>query len=148
MSSLAGYFLVARPVLDDPNFNRTVVLILQHGPEGAFGLVVNRPVESNKLPFPIYVGGPCKLEGMLLLHGHAEWMEDGEGEVCPGIFLGDSTCAERVAKGEEGEEGEPLRFRMFSGYSGWGPRQLEGELAEKAWAVVRATSTDLFDIPI
>lgn len=146
MSSLAGYFLVARPVLDDPNFRRTVVLILQHGPEGAFGLVVNRPVESEKLPFPVYVGGPCKLEGMLLLHGHADWLEDTEaGQVCPGVYLGDSACAERVANGASGGD---LRFKMFSGYSGWGPQQLEGELVEKAWAVVRATSDHLFDTPV
>jgi putative transcriptional regulator len=146
MSSLAGYLLVARPVLNDPNFNRTVVLVLQHGPEGAFGLVVNRPVESEKLPFPIYLGGPCKLEGMMLLHGHADWMEDTEdGRICPGVFLGNSACAERVA---DAEPGQKLRFKMFSGYSGWGPQQLEGELAEKSWAVVRATSEYLFDTPV
>src|ERR1700741_1344579 len=112
MSSLAGYFLVARPVLDDPNFNRTVVFLLQHGPDGAFGLVVNRPVEGEKLPFPIYLGGPCKLEGMLLLHGHPEWVTDKEqGEICPGVFLGDSQCAERVGQGETADK---LRFKMFS----------------------------------
>jgi putative transcriptional regulator len=146
MSSLAGHFLVARPVLDDPNFKRTVVLLLQHGPEGAFGLVVNRPVESDNLPFPVYVGGPCDLDGMLLLHGHADWMTDeSSGQVCPGVFLGDTACAERVANRGPGED---LRFRMFSGYSGWGPQQLEGELAEKAWAVVRATSEHLFETPV
>jgi putative transcriptional regulator len=145
MPSLAGYFLVARPVLDDPNFKRTVVLILQHGPDGAFGLVVNRPVEAEKLAFPIYLGGPCKLEGMLLLHGHAEWVTDkGQGEICPGVFLGDSECAERVAQSDDTDK---LRFKMFSGYSGWGPQQLEGELAEKAWAVVKATSEQLFATP-
>jgi len=145
MSSLVGHFLVARPVLDDPNFKRTVVLILQHGPEGAFGLVVNRPVESDKLPFPIYVGGPCKLEGMLLLHGHSDWLENSEdGQVCPGVFLGDSACAERVA---EAESCVGLRFKMFSGYAGWGPRQLERELAERSWAVVRATGEQVFDTP-
>ena len=146
MSSLAGYFLVARPVLDDPNFKRTVVFLLQHGPDGAFGLVVNRPIGSEKLPFPIYLGGPCNLEGMLLLHGHPEWVTDkGQGEICPGVYLGDSECAERVAHGEPGDN---PRFKMFSGYSGWGPQQLEGELAEKAWAVVRATSEHLFDTPV
>jgi len=146
MSSLAGYLLVARPVLDDPHFHRTVVLILQHGPDGAFGLVVNRPVESEKLPFPIYLGGPCKLEGMLLLHGHSNWLENAdEGQVCPGVFLGDSECAERVANENSGQH---LRFKMFSGYSGWGPQQLEGELAEKAWAVVKANSELIFDTPI
>jgi putative transcriptional regulator len=146
MSSLAGYLLVARPVLDDPHFHRTVVLILQHGPDGAFGLVVNRPVETDKLPFPIYLGGPCKLEGMLLLHGHSTWLENQEeGQVCPGVFLGDSACAERVANEKSGQK---LRFKMFSGYSGWGPQQLEGELAEKAWAVVKANSELIFDTPI
>ena len=52
---------------------------------------------------------------------------------------------ERVAHGEPGQN---LRFKMFSGYSGWGPQQLEAELAEKAWAVVRATSEHLFDTPV
>ncbi len=93
MASLAGYFLVARPALDDPNFRRSVILVLQHGPEGAFGLVINRPIASEKLPFPIYVGGPCELEGMLLLHGHSDWAQDEDGQVCPGVFLGDAACA-------------------------------------------------------
>src|SRR4029077_5729727 len=95
MPSLAGYFLVARPLLDVPMLKGTVVLLLQHGPDGAFGLVVNRPVEAEKLGFPIFLGGPCKLEGMLLLHGHGAWVaEKGQGEICPGVFLGDSECAE------------------------------------------------------
>ncbi len=145
MSSLVGFFLVARPALDEKNFKRSVVLILQHGPDGAFGLVINRPVKSEKLPFPIFAGGPCKLEGMLLLHGQADWMDDpDEGQVCPGVFLGDSTCAERVA---DGDADGAVRFKMFSGYSGWGPQQLEAELAEKAWAVVRASSEHVFDTP-
>jgi putative transcriptional regulator len=145
MSSLAGFFLVARPVLDDPNFKRSVVLVLQHGPEGAFGLVINRPVVSAKLPFPIYVGGPCKLEGMLLLHGQADWINDDDRPVCPGVFLGDSACAERVTSAKSDQL---LRFKMFSGYSGWGPRQLDAEVAQRAWAVVRATSEFVFDTPV
>ncbi len=48
----------------------------------------------------------------------------------------------------QGESDDKPRFKMFSGYSGWGPQQLEGELAEKAWAVVRATSEHLFDTPV
>lgn len=147
MKSLAGYFLVAKPVLQDPNFARTVVLLLQHGPEGAFGLVVNRPVKPENLPFPVYVGGPCKMDGMLLLHGHPEWMEEADaGQVCPGVFLGDTAIAEKVTNPDQ-EDGE-LRFKMFSGYSGWGPQQLEGELAEKAWAVVQANGETVFDTPV
>src|SRR5712664_4083721 len=72
MKSLAGTFLVARPVLEDPSFRRAVVLLLQHGPEGAFGLIVNRQVRATGLPFPVYRGGPCESPGMFMLHGHSE----------------------------------------------------------------------------
>jgi putative transcriptional regulator len=146
MLSLAGKFLVARPVLQDPNFVRTVVLILQHGEEGAFGLVINRPVTSKDLPFPVYVGGPCKMEGMLLLHGHADWAEDEKtGQVCPGVYMGDSACAERVSLAEDSSQ---LKFKMFSGYSGWGPGQLESECTERAWAIVPATGAHVFETPV
>jgi putative transcriptional regulator len=149
MSSLAGSFLVARPVLTDPSFRRTVVLLLQHGPEGAFGLVVNRPLPVEELPFPVHAGGPCHSEGLLMLHGHEEWLDESDDkprrEVAPGIFLGDVTCVSHVGD-QEGEQG--LRYRMFTGYSGWGPKQLEGELEEGAWAVTPARGELLFDTPI
>lgn len=146
MPSLAGKFLVARPILQDPNFVRTVVLILQHGAEGAFGLVINRPVPTKDLPFPIYVGGPCKMDGMLLLHGHSEWLDDPKsGQICPGVYMGDAACAERVSQADDPDK---LRFKMFTGYSGWGPNQLEGELAERAWAVVPATGAHVFETPV
>jgi len=132
--------------LDDPNFHRTVVLVLQHGAEGAFGLVVNRPVTTDDLPFPVYVGGPCKMDGMLLLHGQEDWLDGGQsGKVCDGVYLGDAACAERVT--EAGTDAE-VRFRMFSGYSGWGPQQLESEIAQRAWAVVPASSPLMFDTPV
>lgn len=145
MSSLAGYFLVARPVMKDGNFAQSVVLLLQHGPEGAFGLVLNRPVRNEELPFPVYLGGPCKMEGMILLHGQENWLEDTKsGQVCPGVYIGDSQCAERVT---DPPPGDRLRFKMFAGYSGWGPQQLEGELVEGAWALVRGDGKHVFDTP-
>jgi len=145
MKSLAGSFLVARPVLQDPSFRRAVVLLLQHGTEGAFGLVVNRQVEAKGLPFPVYRGGPCESPGLFMLHGHAHWREDDDGEVADGIFVGDAECAQRVSNQPEEDE---RRFRMFTGYAGWGPHQLENELAAGAWAVVRANGEVLFDTPI
>ena len=69
MTSLAGKFLVAKPILQDPNFAQTVVLILRHNGEGAFGLVVNRPAESEGVPFPVYVGGPCPASGLIIGYG-------------------------------------------------------------------------------
>jgi putative transcriptional regulator len=147
MSSLAGTFLVARNALRDPFFGRTVILLLQHGPEGAFGLVLNRAAKADELPFPVYVGGPCQLEGLLMLHGHEEWhgpSDDQPGEVCPGVYLGDTPSFERIA---EMPKGTDWRFRVFTGYSGWGPKQLESEMADGAWIVLPANGERLFDTP-
>jgi putative transcriptional regulator len=149
MQTLSGMFLVARPVLQDPSFNQTVVLLLRHGTEGAFGLVVNRPAQLEGLPFPVYGGGPCESEGLLMLHGHAEWVEgpeeQAECEVASGIFLGDASCLDRLS---DADPGQSFRFRMIAGYAGWGPDQLEGELASGAWVLTRATGELLFDTPV
>jgi putative transcriptional regulator len=149
MESLAGSFLVARHSLRDPNFRQTVVLILQHSSEGAFGVVVNRRVPVKELPYEIFAGGPCESPGLLLLHGHPDWCapsEDDEkpNEVAPGIFLGDAAAVARVS---DPPEGETLRVRLFTGYSGWGASQLEGETALGTWAVVSANGELLFDTP-
>jgi putative transcriptional regulator len=148
MSSLAGKFLVARSLLQDPNFRQSVVLLLQHGAEGAFGLVVNRPAKTKGMPFPVFNGGPCTSEGLLMLHGHAEWAEQADGQsrpqIAPGVFLGDAACLARINSQPDGDE---LKYRMFTGYAGWGPDQLESELAEGAWTVVSASGDVLFETP-
>lgn len=145
MPSLAGSFLVGKPTLRDPNFTQSVVLMLQHGSQGAFGVVVNKPAAPNPdLPFPVYLGGPCQSEGLLMVHGHPEWTE-APHEVAPGIYLGDPSCTDQITAAENHDD---MRFRMFAGYSGWGPDQLESELASGAWAVIPADGDSLFDAPI
>jgi putative transcriptional regulator len=147
--SLAGSFLVAQPSLVDPNFSQTVVLILAHNDEGAFGLVVNRPAPKAGLPFPVFHGGPCPAPGLFMLHGHANWLpdlqeidEDGaKREVAPGIFLGDASCLKRA---HQVMEGETLNFRAFQGYAGWGAGQLEAELKGGAWLATPADCDLLF----
>ena len=151
MSSYAGSFLVARPTLRDPNFARTVVLLLAHGAEGAFGLVVNRAAKVEGLPWPVFAGGPCPSPGLVMLHGHEEWaQEQAEGseenavrELGEGIYVGNASSLEKAVDSEE----EGLRFRVFTGYAGWGPGQLEGEMALGTWAVTPATAELLFDTP-
>lgn len=147
MPSLAGSFLVAKTILQDPNFNQTVVLVLQHSEAGAFGLVVNRPADVDGTPFPVFSGGPCPMQGLLMLHGHADWESPDEPltEVADGVFMGDASCVSRVS---DPTADDALRFRMFTGYSGWGPDQLEGELACGAWMVVPASGELLFDTPV
>ena len=152
--SLAGSFLVARPVLQDPNFARSVVLLLAHSTDGAFGLVVNRPVPEpiEGLPFPVFLGGPCPAPGLLLLHGHPEWRGEAADlpdqapaeEVAPGVFVGDAACLERA---RDAGPGRNLRLRVFNGYAGWAGDQLEGEIAVGAWAVVPASAELLFGTP-
>lgn len=148
MPSLAGSFLVAKPELQDSNFHQTVVLLLQHGSEGAFGLVVNRPAKTEGLPFPVFHGGPCQAPGLILLHGHADWQEPtGKAApkgVAPGIFLGDASCLKRVT---DPPPGQVFHCRVYSGYAGWDAGQLEGELSVGAWWVVSATGDLLFETP-
>ena len=87
-SNLAGTLLIARPSLHNSFFGRSVILLLQHGEEGAFGLVLNKPAPTKEVPFPVFVGGPCKLQGLLMLHGQEEWVEEpkrtrAKGKCCP-----------------------------------------------------------------
>ena len=145
MSSLAGSFLVARPTLDDGFFGRAVVLMLQHGPDGAFGLVLNKVAAGKEFPVPIHVGGPCKFNGFILIHGQDEWVdvsEQGSAQICPGVYLGDAESFKRIV---DPPPGHGWRFRVFTGYAGWGPGQLERELTEGAWAVVTAQQKHIFE---
>jgi putative transcriptional regulator len=145
--TFAGSFLVAKPILRDPSFAQTVVLLLAHNSDGAFGLVVNRSVEAEGLPFQLFAGGPCPSPGLIMLHGYPDWLEqpDGKHEVAPGVFMGDAACLDKAGKLPAGAPG---RFRVFNGYAGWGSGQLEGELSAGAWAVVPATGEVLFDTPV
>jgi putative transcriptional regulator len=147
MSKLAGTFLVARPTLRDPFFGRSVVLLLDHGTEGAFGLVLNRPAQAAELPFPVFIGGLCQPQGLLMLHGHSDWVktpDERPGEVCPGVFVGDTDTFNRL--GEMPDDAQ-WKFRVFTGYAGWGPQQLEGEMAQGAWIVLPASGERLFGTP-
>ena len=148
MSSLAGNFLVARSSLRDGFFGRSVVLLLQHGPEGAFGLVLNRPAQAKELPFPVFVGGPCQMEGLLMIHGRQDWAKEDEDhlmEVCPGVFLGTKAQFEIIS---ESETPEQEKFRVFTGYAGWGAKQLESEMNQGAWVVLPGDGEVLFETPV
>jgi putative transcriptional regulator len=155
MKSLAGSFLVARPSLREPTFAQTVILLLAHNDEGAFGVVINRPVPVKGLSFPVFNGGPCEAPGLLLIHGHTDWLDSpstllGEAlaeksEVAPGIYLGDADCLKRATMPAEEAA---ARVRVCRGYAGWGPGQLEDELGAGAWAVVAATGELLWETPV
>jgi putative transcriptional regulator len=148
MTSLAGNLLVARAVLRDAFFGRAVVLLLQHNDDGAFGLVLNRPAQLKEdLPFPLFVGGPCKMDGLLMIHGREDWAkqdDDTAMEICPGVYLG---TAEQFEQASEAGEDIEEKFRVFTGYAGWGPKQLEGEMDQGAWVVLPGDGEVIFQTP-
>ena len=119
MKCLAGSLLIAKPVLKDSFFEQSVILLLQHSEEGAFGVVLHRPAPVKDLPFPLFIGGPCKLQGLVMIHGQPDWVEPEERqEVCTGLYLGNAECIRRIS---ELDEGHHAHFRVFTGYAGWGP---------------------------
>lgn len=138
--------------MGDPNFERSVILLVQHGPDGALGLVLNQPTGASvrdavamaedvgdvecETQEGLYRGGPC--EGpLMVLHGDAL---RGQERVLEGVYF--STDREFVEPALSGDL-QPVRF--FAGYSGWGAGQLEGELAAGAWVVLQADASVVFE---
>ncbi|WP_431044146.1 YqgE/AlgH family protein [Streptomyces sp. P1-3] len=165
VSSLTGRLLVATPALADPNFDRAVVLLLDHDEEGSLGVVLNRPtpvgvgdiLESWAAlagePGVVFQGGPVSLDsalGVAVVPGEAG-REDHGGQ--PSAILGDGPLGWRRVYGAIGLvdlEAPPEllaaalgSLRIFAGYAGWGPGQLEEELSEGAWYVVESEPGDV-----
>jgi putative transcriptional regulator len=137
--SLKGHLLVATPRLRDPNFDRTVVLVLEHSEEGAAGVVLNRPSQAE-------VAG--SLPGWDSLAGEPAVFFAG-GPVTPTGFIGLARLTSTGAVGPVDLAGDPAdaaegvaELRIFAGYAGWGPGQLEFEIGEGAWFVVDALPDD------
>jgi putative transcriptional regulator len=145
---LTGKLLISNASLFDPNFRKTVVLIGHHDEEGAVGVVLNRaldvPVGDAVPPLagfvepgePLHIGGPVQPEAAVVV---AEFVDPSQAGVLAFDHVGFLP--------EEADEDHLVgirRARVFAGYSGWGPGQLEEELAEDAWLVVPATADDVF----
>ncbi len=141
----AGTLLVASPLLVDPNFYKTVVFILQHDLEGAVGVVLNRPSEeaveshlpewARRLEDPpvVFVGGPVDPAVAI---GVVRSDRPAEPTALLGVGM--------VDLGSDPAAGTPGPVRVFSGYAGWGPGQVEAELEEGAWLVLEAEPDDVF----
>lgn len=148
--SHTGRLLVALPALDDPNFFRTVVLVLDHDEDGAVGVVLNRPseVELGEVlpewalqvsgPPQLFEGGPVGTEravGLAVLAGAES--PDGFRPVAGALGVLD------LDADSESLLGRLAGARVFAGYAGWSPGQLEAEIASGAWVVVDARPDDL-----
>jgi putative transcriptional regulator len=154
--SLAGQFLVAETELKDPNFEHRVVLIINHTPTGAFGLVINNPTTirlsdaaSTSVPaelrdYPLYIGGPVDREYLFVLHsGFVAGNRSPESvELQPAIIFEPSFRLISELFMTPNSDDAAVEVRFYSGYSGWSAGQLEIELVEGSWVVIPAT-TDL-----
>jgi putative transcriptional regulator len=155
LESLRGHCLISAKRLRDPNFYKTVVLMVEHGADGAMGLVVNRPSsvtvahalsEHFNLPETddlVYVGGPVEPAALFILH-NSEELDRSETPVIPGVYVGSSEeVFEQIVRSSA--EGNPdLQFRIYSGCAGWGPGQLEGEIGRGDWHTLPADMEAIF----
>ena len=148
--SLRGKLLLASPTLLDPNFVRTVILIAEHTEEGAMGLVLNRPADatvSDAVPdlawladddAQVYVGGPVAETAVIVL------AEFDRPEMAGALIDDELGFIGTDADDQEALEGAIRRARVYAGHAGWGPGQLEEELAEDAWIVEPPRREEVF----
>jgi len=149
----SGRFLVAEEQVLDPSFARTVVLLIDYGPAGAMGLIVNRPARrtlAEALPrfeslagqeHRVYFGGPVEPEGLLLLL-RSDDPPEGFEPVMDGVYLGGSASkwVQLIGSGVAED-----RVRGYAGYAGWGPGQLDNEVSRGDWSVLPAAAGQIFD---
>lgn len=147
-----GRLLVASPDLLDPNFDRTVVFLLAHGEEGALGVVLNRPSEAavDELlpawapvvspPALVFLGGPVSLDTVI---GVAGSTQAATSALRPFDALLSGLTTVDLHQDPSELEADIDGARLFAGSAGWGPGQLEAEMAEGAWFVVDAEAEDL-----
>lgn len=153
-ATIRGHFLVAGPRLRDPNFFKSVVLVVEHNEEGAMGLVVNRPSAvtvvsalAGHFDLPcasgfVYQGGPVEQTALFILH-NSQLLDPDETPIIPDLFIG--SCAdvfEQVVS--QAVMDDSIHYRIFSGCSGWGGGQLEDELSRGDWLVVKAELDNVF----
>ncbi len=140
-----GKFLIAARNLGDPNFQESVVLLTHYGEKGALGLIINRPTTitvTRLLPAfkgdnHVYFGGPVQLNGVMALQPG----QSGEAQkILPGVYLLVGSDAVEKAAGSSRQH-----MRIFAGYSGWGPGQLEREIQLGGWHLVAGDHRMVFD---
>jgi putative transcriptional regulator len=150
VETLTGQLLIAGPNLWDPNFRRTVLLVGHHDEDGAVGVILNRasdttvaeavPPLGSLVPAddPVYLGGPVQPDAAVVV---ADFVDPAVAD-----FLAFETIGFLPSETEPGIEDTVRRARVFAGYAGWGPGQLEAELEEDSWVVEPARPSDVFSV--
>lgn len=155
-SDLVGQLLIAMPGMRDPRFARTIVYVCAHSPEGAMGLVLNRPLESLTFPelleqlgivstverpaIDVHFGGPVETGRGFVLHS-PDYRQDGTMQVDQDVSLTATVDILRAIASGSG----PRQCLLALGYAGWGPGQLDDEILANGWLHVEADENLVFD---
>jgi putative transcriptional regulator len=145
-----GRLLLSEPFMGDYYFGRSVILLAEHNEEGSFGIIMNKPVTAGfndvlknfpEFDAPIYLGGPVETSSLFYVHTIGEKLE-GSVEIIDGLFWGGDIEAlkEMMMLGTI----QPSDIRFYLGYSGWGAKQLDGELKKNSWVITRSSKRKLF----
>ena len=146
-----GLFLVAKPSLIDPNFARTVVLVTQTEDASTVGVIINRPTRLKLQQFlspefptqnyrePIYYGGPVMLQAIVSLFRSEEAPKEAAFHVLKGVYL--TMHPDNIGKLLADPQ---ARYRLYAGFSGWAPRQLESEFMRDGWFILPADEATAF----
>ena len=143
-----GHLLVAEPsILNDPSFNRSVILLADHTVKGSLGFILNKPTEfflGDFIPeitdqFPIYNGGPVETDNLYFIHSVPHLIEGSE-EIACGIYWGGDF--DKVVDLIKTSKVSINDVQFFLGYSGWDEQQLEQELEDQTWVVVENQQGD------
>ena len=156
--NLTHHFLIAMPTMADPHFANTLTYVCEHNPEGALGIVINRPIdmtlsalfEQIDIPLandvlresPVHFGGPVQIDRGFVLHRP---LGNWQSTLAISDDMGLTTSKDVLEAAGRGEGPKDLFISL--GYAGWSAGQLEQELAQNAWLTVAADPDVLFDVP-
>jgi putative transcriptional regulator len=156
MSGTAPILLLSMPQMTDPNFARTVVLLCDYTDQGAFGLVVNRPMSEPAWTLVktdpavtvhpelrLWIGGPVEPQRTWLLMSEAQGPEDEQREILPGVLL---SVSHELTLGML-QAPPSSKARVIVGYAAWGPGQLDTELADSSWLMMEVDPSLIFTVP-
>lgn len=140
-----GTLLISEPFMNDPNFKRSVVLLASHNEEGSVGFVLNRPMELkleqiiegfDHCNLPVWDGGPVQRDGLFFVHTLGDAIPDSIPVLGDLYWNGNFETVKALIRGKKISNKE---LRMFIGYSGWAPGQLENEVKNNSWLVSPAS---------
>ena len=151
LSPAPGMLLIAPPNLEDPNFRRSVVFLCEHSDEGSFGLILNRPLRVHLsdvmesiggTSLPLQQGGPVQTDTLHFLHAFGDAVPDAI-QVTDGIYWGGNFESLKALVDRSNEA--PSQVRLFLGYAGWAPEQLEFEIEQGGWILSDLGGEVVFD---